>query len=501
VKNNSKSGLLRRKIKWAALQAAVGMLLAATCLPGLAGLNVVSNVDGKIRVVILHFGSGEYLGFWYDQTVLYRELLSKMDKDVAFIILAGKDEAAVRARASLKALAEERLPDGTNRVKFLDVDVKTSQFYPWARDTYLLLSDAQNNLVVLDSGFNEPPFPITNFGSVIEGALTWTGSFNRGGGNIRSTNQEIFVGMDTLLGIKTQMRWGYFNRGYDTLYAMAKDVKPEDVPVFREKFKAHAGLVHQILAPDKKLVVLEEDLFFAQLEQGKFPFTKQRARDTGAQAAYHTDVYLGLGAIGKDGKRTLFVADAGLAARIVGGMGAEARRAVERSLPKVLAEEGFMAAGIPVTEAQISERLEWDKHKLLDLGKERAEKIAARFDAAADYLAALGYTVVRVPFLPNGLTDEPEENDVHLGVGFNYSNVLVEVYGETKKAYIPVFGFKELDEAAAAAYASAGFQVVQIKGLLTNSLTQQDANAGLNCMTSEIRFPVRWVAKPRQQTQ
>ena len=152
-----------------------------------------------------------------------------------------------------------------------------------------------------------------------------------------------------------------------------------------------------------------------------------------------------------------------------------------------------MAAGIPVTEAQISERLEWDKHKLLDLGKERAEKLAERFDAAAAYLSARGYAVVRVPFLPNGLNDEQEENDAHVGVGFNYSNVLVEVYGDIRKAYVPVFGFKELDEAAAAAYASAGFQVVPIKGLLTNGMTQRDANAGLDCLTSEIRFPVRWV--------
>jgi len=486
-------------IKRAALRITAAIaVLAITSLPAVAAMNLVSNVEGKIRVVILHFGSGEYLGFWYDQTVLYRELLSKMDKDVAFIILTGKDETALKARDSLKALAEEKLPDGTNRIKFLDVGVKTSQFYPWARDTYLLLSNAQNDLVILDSGFNEEPFPLTNFGTVIEGAVSWTGSFNRGGGNIRTTDEEILVGMDTLLGIRTQMRWGYFNRGYDTLYAMAKDVKPQDVPAFREKFEAHARFVHQILGPDKKLVILEEDRFFALLEQGKFLFTKTRARDTGAQAAYHTDVYVGLGAKDKSGKRTLFVADTGLAARIVGDMSPEARRAVERALPQVLAEEGFMAAGIPVTEAQISERLEWGKHRLLDLGKERAETLAKRFDAAADYLAGLGYTIVRVPFLPNGLTDDPEENDVHVGVAFNYSNVLVEVYGETKKVYVPVFGFKQLDEAAAAAYASAGFQVVPIKGLLTNSLTQHDANAGLNCLTSEIRFPVHWVAPKTQ---
>jgi hypothetical protein len=63
---------------------------------------------------------------------------------------------------------------------------------------------------------------------------------------------------------------------------------------------------------------------------------------------------------------------------------------------------------------------------------------------------------------------------------------------------MPVFGFTELDEAAAAAYTSAGFQVVPIKGLLTNALTREDANAGLDCLTSEIRFPVRWAPEKKK---
>jgi hypothetical protein len=416
-----------------------------------------------------------------------------MDKDVAFVILTGKDDSALKARESLKALAEQKLPDGTNRVKFLEVDVKTSQFYPWARDAYFLLADRRNNLVFLDSGFNEEPFPVTRFGSLIDGAVSWAGSFNRGGGNIRATDEEIFVGMDTLLGIGAPTRWGYFGDRRETLYDMAEDVKPEEVPAFREKFEAHARLVHQILAPDKKLVILDKELFFAQLEAGEFLFSKKHARDTDAQAAYHVDVYLGVGAKDRDGKRTLFVADTRLAARIVGEMSAERRRAVERLLPKILAEEGFTAVGIPLTEAQISQRLAWDKYELLDRGREHAQQVGRRFDAVADSLAALGYRIVRVPYLPNGLTDQPARNDATMGVAFNYSNVLVEAYGETRRAYVPVFGFKELDEAAAAAYVSAGFEVVPIRGLLTNALTQEDANAGLDCLTSEIRFPVRWV--------
>ena len=55
--------------------------------------------------------------------------MDKMDKDVAFVVLIGKDEAAKKAQDVLKPYASIKLPDGTPRVKFLTVDVKTINFY------------------------------------------------------------------------------------------------------------------------------------------------------------------------------------------------------------------------------------------------------------------------------------------------------------------------------------------------------------------------------------
>lgn len=481
------------KSRTVTVRLAILALVLAMAWP-LPAAHLVSNVDGKIRVIILHYGDGGYgEGFWFDQTVLFRELLDKMDKDVAFVILTGKDEKPLKLKETLKPWAGQKLPDGTDRVKYLGVDVKTSQFYPWARDPYFLLTDDRNRLIILDAGFNEKPFPVTTFQNVFEDAIAWAGTINRGGGNIRATDDEVFIGMDTLLGIKTERRYVESEGdSYDTLYEWAQDLKPKDVPVFREKFEAHARLVQQILAPDRKMVVPEEDLFFSRLDKGKFDFIKKEARNTGAQAAYHTDVYLGVGDKDKDGKRVVFIADSRTAAKVVSGMNAESRRAVERSLPRLLAEEGFTAVGIPVTEAQIAARFAWEANKVLDLDIARAEKLAAGFDAAADYLVKLGYRVVRIPYLPNAFDDTEDKNDGAMGIGFNYSNVLVEAYGETRKVYLPQFGFKELDDAAAAAYASAGFQPVPLKGLLTNALSPVEANAGLDCLSSEIRFPVRW---------
>lgn len=455
--------------------------------------NLISNVDGKIRVVILHYGVNRAGGFWFDQTIFFRDLMDKMDKDVAFVVLVGTDYKADEVKEILESYASERLPDGTARVKFLTVDAKTSRFYPWARDPYMIQTDKDGNLIFLDAGYNQRPFPITNFHEVFENAKSQAGTVHRGGGNIRTTNDEMIIGMDTLLGLKIFPRW----RPYDneeTLYSLAKDAGEQNLPAFTARFEAYCNYIHKVLAPDKKMVVPGKRDFFEELKQGKFAFTRKRVWDTGAQPAYHTDVYLGLGHIDESGKRVVFIADSKFGVQVVEKMSAEERRQVERNLPAMLAAEGLNATGVPLTEEQIAERFQWENHKLLDLCVEKSHKIADKLDKAAKHFEELGYRVVRIPYLPNGL-DNSGRNDAVMGIGFNYSNVLTEVYSVIKKVYMPQLGFKQLDEAAAQAYRDAGFQTVFIKGLIMPGFTTGNAHAGLDCLTSEIRFPVRWTKK------
>jgi hypothetical protein len=112
--------------------------------------HLVSNVDGKIRVIILHYGNGGYYrGMWFDETVLFRELLDKMDKDVGFVILVGKDYKSDICKQKLESYASQKLPDGTARVKYMEVDVKTSRFYPWARDGYFILTNENLRFLLL----------------------------------------------------------------------------------------------------------------------------------------------------------------------------------------------------------------------------------------------------------------------------------------------------------------------------------------------------------------
>ncbi|MCP4221624.1 MAG: hypothetical protein GY765_43770, partial [bacterium] len=486
--------------------------------------NLASNIDGKIQTIIFHNGDGSYLtGLWFDMSVVFRDLMDKMDKDVGFVILVGKDYKADKLKEKLKPYAAQKLPDGTARVKYLTVDVKTSSFYPWARDGYFVLTDENKDLIFVDAGFGYKPFPITNFSEIFATSRSRAGKVNRGGGNIRTTNEEIFMGIDTILGIDITPIWDLNLAGDQTIYsviynlrameALAKELaakKPTKndskeiaskkekagakiLSRLKNKFDIYANQIHYVLAPDKKLVIPGKERFFSQLAKGEYDFTNGLWRSTGAQAAYHTDVYLSLGPLDKDDKRIVFIADTKAGAAIVEKMSPAERRAVERKMPAVLESEGFSAGSIPVTKEQIAKRFEWEKHKMLDLGLKAAARQAETLDATAKHLEKLGYRVYRVPYFPNGLNNHDDKSDEFSGLSYNYSNVLTEVYGNVKKVYMPTFGFKQLDEAAAKAYEQAGFKVIYINGLLTNALTVGPAGAGLDCLTSDIRVPVRWV--------
>jgi len=455
--------------------------------------NLVPNVEGKIQVVILHYGDGSWGTFWHDQTIFFRDLMDKMDKDVAFVVLVGKDDAAKRAQDVLKLYAAIKLPDGTPRVKFLTVDVKTINFYPWSRDAYLILSDGERKLTFLDVGFGRKPFPITNFSEIFKNARSLAGVIHRGGGNIRTTHDEIIIGMDTMLGINIPSRGSFFSTD-GNLYGTAQALKPEDVPRFKEKFEAYCLFIQRMLAPDRILVIPGKKDFFTRLEKGEFPFESKEVWHTGAQAAYHTDVYLGLGHVDEEGKRIVFIADSKLGAKVVESMTPEERRELERKLPSILEEEGFSASGIPVTAVQISNRFQWESQKLLDKCLEMAGKVSEMLDKSATRMEELGYRIVRIPYLPNGLISEDFSADV-MGMSFNYSNVLVEVYDGIKRVYIPEYDFPQLDHAAARAYKDADYEVIRIKGYVTHGLSMIQDGAGLDCLTSEIRHPVRWADK------
>lgn len=85
----------------------------------------------------------------------------------------------------------------------------------------------------------------------------------------------------------------------------------------------------------------------------------------------------------EEGKRIVFIADSKLGAKVIENMPPEERREVERKLPSILKEEGFSAAGIPVTAEQISSRFQWESQKLLDKCLAMAGEVSEPLDKSA----------------------------------------------------------------------------------------------------------------------
>ena len=79
-------------------------------------------------------------------------------------------------------------------------------------------------------------------------------------------------------------------------------------------------------------------------------------------------------------------------------------------------------------------------------------------------------------------------------------NVAIAGLGYTSlRPLTPEVSYKDLMfEAAVKAYEDAGYQVVIIDGFMSHGLTGMQDGAGLDCLTSEIRFPVRWADKAKK---
>jgi len=86
---------------------------------------IQSNFEGKIKSVILHYGGFNFTPFDHDLTLFYRELMEKMDPDVGFVIITGNDDKAAKLKDTLTSYKSVKLPDGTARLKYLKLIVKT----------------------------------------------------------------------------------------------------------------------------------------------------------------------------------------------------------------------------------------------------------------------------------------------------------------------------------------------------------------------------------------
>lgn len=95
----------------------------------------------------------------------------------------------------------------------------------------------------------------------------------------------------------------------------------------------------------------------------------------------------------------------------------------------------------------------------LDTPTDRFQLKKEELDSFINWLKWKGFTIVRVPFL-NKL-----ERGAEVVPWASYNNVLVEIFGDRKRVYLPTYDLPELDDLAAKIYADLGFEVRRIAGI------------------------------------
>ena len=105
-----------------------------------------------------------------------------------------------------------------------------------------------------------------------------------------------------------------------------------------------------------------------------------------------------------------------------------------------------------------------------------SEAIADSLDRVAEMLQGLGFEVIRVPFLqrlPASSDSIADGETITSQPGYpqlTYNNVLMETTPAGKTVYLPGYGWKALDDAAAAAWRAQNYEVVRVPGFATNAM-------------------------------
>ncbi len=117
----------------------------------------------------------------------------------------------------------------------------------------------------------------------------------------------------------------------------------------------------------------------------------------------------------------------------------------------------------------------------LILENERKE-LAAAFDGIHRQLTALGYEVLRVPFL----NLHPGRTQLYLSLSWN--NVVQEVRNGTPRVYLPTYRLPALDQSATKTWESLGYEVIPI-----DCLGPAIFGGAIRCLSQTVReqSPVR----------
>jgi N-dimethylarginine dimethylaminohydrolase len=361
--------------------------------------DILGDYSGQAEHILMHFAD-------YDIIPTLYGLLRNLDSDKKITIVS-PDSTRTKL---LEMLIEQWKIQNPQRLQIL---TENSDLTFWIRDDFVVTHDSR---ILLPKRYtsNGTPRSITRVAKELGFKIIPT-DLGFDGGNITATEKYVFVGFDTILGnINTQFK------------------TPKMVKKYIEKlFGKKVVVVGSAAAPQPHEHI---DMFLTPVGDNKVIIGSPKigaqllAKAKNALASNYGKVYFNeqLTPIPAEAKKILF----------------NTPDFVERLQSEL---------SLDYRDANLND----DATLATLLVKNSLPSLQKSFDAIEADLKSKGIEIVlKLPILVNtGITDGPF---------ISYNNMLIENSGATKRAYLPTYNIKALDEAATSRLKTLGFSVIPI---------------------------------------
>ncbi|MBI2335865.1 MAG: hypothetical protein HYU97_03790 [Deltaproteobacteria bacterium] len=394
------------------------------------GLTLLSDTEGRITHLLIVLRKDRQ----YDMLEPIKRLLQIYPKAKITILSEKKSETEIRS------LLRDELPDdGLARIDFASgrfaIGTSESEVHDWPQDPIHVIKDRNGENVIIEASHQDisllhpttRPESLTNFADVLAEHLHMrrvVAPFDIDGGNVVTTPDEIFVGIDEI------------NRHVFEEPQLKKEIEgefsnPSNIETSRQgnfimaEFDAE-GEHHKITFPLRTREAFMETLkrYFGDkkivfIDNGK-----------GNQAIAHIDTFFHPLPLthAKDGKPFVLVGNPQLAERIIQAIPPER---LERYRNEINAKGGHYFKSLLFRHDQYETELQ------------------SELDQHAQQLELLGYHVIRVPYHPN--------------MTLSYTNSLFEHQHEGGEniyhVTMPSYGIDEMDHWVKELFTSLGFEV------------------------------------------
>lgn len=410
-----KTALVAQDQQQLAARAAEPALFASTGM-------IFPDSHGKIKHMAFQFGNVEFDRPLPEETRnavlgMYGQLMRNMAPDSRFTIVC----ADQRGVDSIRQLVQDTNTD-PSRVKIVSAEAQKG-FSIWIRDSMLpvRMPDGKTLLMIQDRTYWPGPEDASVPALIDQANDSLESSphpaLRIDGGNILSNRHQIFVGHDSVEHTRARLQ------------ELAQDPERlKDIQQFYQAWTAKDDF-SQMWDELPALVfekAFQKDVIVIGADDPATPIKEE-------QPAFHIDM-----AVTPIGDNKVLVGDPRMAIEAFNALSPEDRARVN--------SEMAAQAGIPGNPDLIGKLIEVN-------GTPEAQ---ASYDSVARQLGKEGYEVERIPSMIGLRTTWSLPY-------LTYNNCMQEVYGDTRKVYLPTYGCEPLDKIATDSYQRNGFEVVPLE--------------------------------------